>query len=405
MNKDAEEPTPVTATSLALDVAALAAADRTSALSRETDWSGLWFDLIEKESGDYVGMRAAHVPASGKKAVWHFLTHSSRDGIGALVELMRRGNPDADIPMPRLKGTSQPPRLTQVGALLRLMAVWPRCARWRTHDRAWTPPAGVPRPGTAVAARTLDAEQTRRVEERARTERVSFNSLLLAALGRATQSELGEGPAYWMMPVNMRGPVAKADESANHTAYLRVNVARDATPAGVQATIKRCFANNEHWGSWLFLHIGRVVGHTGMKLIYRTELARWRGCLWAGASRTSAPGTAAASGSSPLPSPSRARSPRGLSSATAISASPSTRTPRSPRTPSGRTRSWTAGSLSWLASQPDPSAPRAFTTTGATGTMRGSANDRVSWPLRAPSSGKAKATRSIRRRSCRRARR
>ena len=50
MNQDAEEPTPVTATSLALDVAALAAADRTSALSRETDWSGLWFDLIEKES-------------------------------------------------------------------------------------------------------------------------------------------------------------------------------------------------------------------------------------------------------------------------------------------------------------------------------------------------------------------
>jgi hypothetical protein len=52
MNQDAEEPTPVTATSLDLDVAALAAADRMSALSRETDWSGLWFDLIEKESGD-----------------------------------------------------------------------------------------------------------------------------------------------------------------------------------------------------------------------------------------------------------------------------------------------------------------------------------------------------------------
>ena len=112
-------------------------------------------------------MRAAHVPAPGKKAVWHFLTHSSRDGIGALVELMRRGNPGADIPMPRLKDTRQPPRLAQVGALLRLMAVWPRCARWKTHDRAWTPPAGVPRPGTAVAARTLDAEQTRRLEERA----------------------------------------------------------------------------------------------------------------------------------------------------------------------------------------------------------------------------------------------
>ena len=86
-----------------------------------------------------------------------------------------------------------------------------------------------------------------------------------------------------MMPVNMRGPIAKAEASANHTAYLRVNVARDATPAGVQATIKRCFANNEHWGSWLFLHIGRVVGYTGMKLIYKLELARWRGCLWTGA--------------------------------------------------------------------------------------------------------------------------
>ena len=143
----------MTAASLALDVAAMAAADRASALCQETDWSGRWFDLIEKESGDYVGMRAAHVPAPGKGAVWHFLTHSSRDGIGALVELMRRGNPGEDIPMPRLKDTSQPARLAQVGALLRLMAVWPRCARWKTHDRAGCRPAGVPQPGTAVAAR------------------------------------------------------------------------------------------------------------------------------------------------------------------------------------------------------------------------------------------------------------
>ena len=172
MTLDAHEPTPRTATTLELDVAALTAPDRMRALCTETDWSGLWFHLIEKELGDFAGMRAANVPAPGEEVTWHFLTHSARDGIGALVELMRRGNPGAEIPMPLLKDTSQPSRLAKVGALLRLMAVWPRCARWKTHDRTWSPPTGLPRPGTAVAACALDPERTRRLEERARAERV-----------------------------------------------------------------------------------------------------------------------------------------------------------------------------------------------------------------------------------------
>jgi hypothetical protein len=134
-----------------------------------------------------------------------------------------------------------------------------------------------------VATRTLDAERTRRLQKKARAQGVCLNSLLFAAIGRAVQSELTDGPAYWMMPVNMRGLIARIDESANHTAYVRVKVHRDATGADVHETVKRSFANNEHWGSWLFLNIGRIVGYAGMKLIYNTELARWGGCLWVGA--------------------------------------------------------------------------------------------------------------------------
>lgn len=270
-------------TSLDLDITAIQRDERLRALSQETDWSGLWFDLVEKESGDFVGMRLAHAPASGKAVAWRFLTHSARDGIGVLVELMRCGNPGAQIAMPRLKGPQKPSRLTQLGALLRLMAVRPRVALWKTYDCAWAPPPGAPQPSTAVAARTLGAEQTRNLLNKARDQGLSLNSLLLSALSRAAQSELNDGPSYWMMPVNMRGAVAKADESANHTAYLRVNVERNASAADVHSSVKRCFANNEHWGSWLFLHIGRAVGRLGMKSIYKMELARWRGCLWTGA--------------------------------------------------------------------------------------------------------------------------
>jgi hypothetical protein len=269
--------------SLDINVAALAAPERLRELSLDTDWSGKWFDLVEKESGEFMGMRAAHVPASSGEVAWRFCSHSARDGLGALVELMRRGSPGVDIAMPRLKDTSKPPLVLRVAALLRLMAAWPRCAAWKTYNRAWTPPSGQARPGTAVAAQCLDAARTARLQEKARADGVSFNSLLLAALARASQPELGNGRAYWMMPVNMRGPIARADESANHTAYLRIKLGRDATSAQVHDSVKRSLRRGEHWGSWLFLHVGRLVGDAGMRCIYRLELARWRGCLWTGA--------------------------------------------------------------------------------------------------------------------------
>jgi len=275
--------TKMTATSLEFDIAALAGDERMRALAKTTDWSGLWFDLVEREYREFAGMRTGHVPAPGRAVTWHFLAHRARDGIGALVEIMRRRNPGANIAMPRRKGTQTPSLFAQFTALFRLMTVRPRCARWKTYDHDWTPPAAPPKPGLAVATRTLDFEQTRNLQHKARAQGICFNNLLFAALGRATQPELGDGPAYWMMPVNMRGRVAKADESANHTSYLRVNVVRNATGADVHEAVKRCFANNEHWGSWLFLHIGHVVGYAGMKLIYRTELARWNGCPWVGA--------------------------------------------------------------------------------------------------------------------------
>lgn len=275
--------TTMSTASLSFDIAALASEERMHVLAKDTDWSGLWFNLVEKQSGEFVGMRTADVPASGEEVTWHFLTHSARDGIGALVELMRRRYPGAEIAMPRRKRIQNPSSFVRTAALLRLLTVRPRCAVWKTYDRDWAPPAGAPVPGTAVAARTLNAEHTQRLQRKARAQGVCLNSLLFAALGRAVQSELTDGPAYWMMPVNMRGHIAKIDESANHTAYVRINLPRDATSAHVQEEVRRSFANNEHWGSWLFLNVGRIVGYAGMKLIYNMELARWGGCLWVGA--------------------------------------------------------------------------------------------------------------------------
>ena len=188
----------MTATSLALDVSrACAPADRMSALRRETDWSGLWFDLIEKEFRRVTSACAPHTcrPQARRPSGTSSPT-ASRDGIGALVR--------ADAPR-------QSGRRHSHAALERHRASrrgWRRsarcCASWRCGHAArdgrptiapGTPPAGVPRPAPPSPRGRSIAEQTRRLEARARAERVSFNSLLLATLGRATQSELGDGPA------------------------------------------------------------------------------------------------------------------------------------------------------------------------------------------------------------------
>lgn len=252
-------------------------------LRSDRDWVGLWFKLLEEVSGEFIGMRAGRpTPGSGEIA-WMFSSHATRDGLGWFAQLLRDEAGCCDVRLPQLKEASKPTLIARIVALSRFLArTPPPAAAWTGFDPSWTPPKSA-RAGTALATKLLGAERTRCLVGKARGLGVSLNSLLLSALARASEPELKDRPRLWMMPINMRGPVKMAHESANHTAFLRLALGSSETPGKVHDRVRAALGRREHWASWAFLNAGRLVGYRGMAWLYRRELRRTGGRLWTGA--------------------------------------------------------------------------------------------------------------------------
>lgn len=249
----------------------------------ERDWAGAWFEILA-DMGEFIGMRAGRRAPGAEEPAWEFYSHAGEDGLGCFTTLLRRDRPDADFAMPRMKDTSRPSWIAQAGALLRLVGRKPQAAAmWRTANPAWRAPHAPAVAGKAVAFHAFDVEDTKALAHRAAAASVSPNSYLLAALARASAPELTGGPALWMMPVNMRGPVALARETANHTSYLQIRTAAGTSASELHTQVKAALARHEHWGGWLFANCGRLLGFAGMKSIFARELQRTDGRPWTGA--------------------------------------------------------------------------------------------------------------------------
>jgi methyltransferase (TIGR00027 family) len=278
-----EELTVMTSATVQIGGAALSAPAARRKFGKDTDWAGLWFDIMEKEAGEFVGMRAGRRSPGTEELTWIFHSHAAHDGIGWFASLLRGQAPASKFSMPRLRECVRPSLLAQVNALLQLLARRPQAAaKWNTWDARWQAPAGGAKAGTAVAVHAFDAHRTHRLAEAASAQGVSLNSLLLATLGRVSEPQLQGGPAFWMVPVNMRGPVTLGSETANHTSYLQIKTGADVTPRQLHERVKEKLFRLEHWGSWLFANSGQVVRYRGMKWLYCRELARTKGRPWVG---------------------------------------------------------------------------------------------------------------------------
>ena len=274
----------MTAATVQINAGALAAHAEQTASAKDTDWAGLWFDIIEKGAGEFVGMRAGTRAQGAEEPAWRFATHAAHDGLGWFATLLRKQTPGSDIAIPRLKETAKPSLLARARAFLQLLARKPEAAAmWTTWDARWRAPAGGAKSGGAVAVQAFDVARTHRLADLAGAEGVSLNSLLLATLGRASEPRLQGGRALWMVPVNMRGPVNLADETANQTSYLQIKTGADVTAQHIHEQVKGKLSRNEHWGGWLFVNVGRIVRYAGMKLLYRREIERTQGRPWVGA--------------------------------------------------------------------------------------------------------------------------
>ncbi len=255
----------------------------TMATSGPKDWAGAWFEILEG-MGEYVGMRAARRTPETIEPAWQFCSHTGYDGLGWFASLVRREQGDASIAIPRMNETTRPSWFSQAGALLRLVVRKPQqAAMWVGWNGDWQAPAAGTKAGGATATHVFSTDDTRRVAAVAAAKSVSINSLLLAALGRASAPQLQSGPALWMVPVNMRGPVSLPRETANHTSYLQIATAAEATAESIHSQVKTKLAHNEHWGAWLFTNCGRLVRLAGMKYLFNRELSRTNGRPWTGA--------------------------------------------------------------------------------------------------------------------------
>jgi hypothetical protein len=241
----------------------------------DKDWVGSWFKLAEEIDGEYVGMRAGRPAANGNGVAWMFLPHYDYDGAGGLVHILREER-SADIAVPVLKGGDTPTKVALFAAFARFVTQKRRAAApWQGLDASWRAPVGGTKcAGTNLATYSFDVERTKRLTESARAQGVSLNSFLLSAVARVSESELGPGPAMWMIPVNMRGLVPMRRDTGNYTSYLYIEIDRGARPGAVHEAIKRAMQRREHWATWIFLNLGRWVGERGVRWIYADQMKR-----------------------------------------------------------------------------------------------------------------------------------
>jgi len=238
----------------------------------ETDWSGLWFKIVEDNYGEFIGMRGGR-RIGEREVAWVFPSHAEHDGLGGFVHVLREAFPDREIRVPERK-SRKPSFLKRAGAFLRLLARAPRpAARWNGWHRNWS--GAVAGPGREFATQVFDKTTTLRLVAKARKRCVPLNSLLLSTLARASQPDVDDGPLMWMMPVNMRGPVTLARDTANHTGYLQIEIPRGAPPSGVHERVKVALARRDHWATWTFLNLSKYVGYAGIQRIYKFQMARF----------------------------------------------------------------------------------------------------------------------------------
>lgn len=238
----------------------------------ETDWSGQWFAMAEREHGFYVGMRGGQRLADGSVS-WIFPSHAKHDGLGGFVHVLRQVYPDRTFRIPERK-SRMPTWWKRIGAFLKLLTRPPiPAAAWKGWDESYS--NRDTSPGVEFAHGLFDEATTHRLLAGARKHAVPLNSLLLSTLARASRPDLDDGPVRWMMPVNMRGPVALADDTANHAGYLQIDIANEATPSQVHEQVKLALARRDHWATWMFLNLPRYVGYAGIRRIFKLQMSRF----------------------------------------------------------------------------------------------------------------------------------
>jgi len=195
---------------------------------------------------------------------WFEKPHNQFDGMSGLASLLRaEGLCVEKLPVLRGDRFTFARALRGFCAFLPALKIWPR--QWRQFDG--TLPVRFRPVRERLAWHLFSEGQTRRIIAAAKLAGVTVNTYLLFHLDAAVSARLTQPSSgrRWMIPVNLRGAVTRQPENAPHMSFLAVDLNGDESPGKVQKQIDALKSRAYHWGAWVALHAGKVIGARGMR--------------------------------------------------------------------------------------------------------------------------------------------
>jgi hypothetical protein len=231
----------------------------------KTDWVAEVFAAM-RDCGEDISIVYGYADEATDKGrpQWFELQHTEFDGIGGLACLLRHhGHPIAHLP--ELKN-DRPTLARRVrGVLAVLPEIKSRQRQWLRFDAQRK--AGMRPVNARVAWHFFSVRETQSIVQAAKVAGVSVNTFLLHHLDAAIKGPLTPPSTArrWMLPINLRGAVTREHERVPHMAFLGVDLDDATSVTQAQARIDALRAKAYHWGVWVLMQAGRLMGKDGMR--------------------------------------------------------------------------------------------------------------------------------------------
>ena len=228
--------------------------------NKSDDWVDVYFS-IQKELGLDIGFRFGHCTRD-QPTTWQALSHDQFDGVGGFAHILRKdGWPVKTLPKSRESGP--PSRLSMVLPMIRYVI-----GKRKVTEVKWKEEHEENKIGTIDAfSKGLTLGETKRVLTKAKASGVTVNTLLLESINKIVNSHLQqqEKANIWVVPVNIRGAINRANDTSNHVSFFPVSIEHGQSLSEIQTESKKNLDKKSQWVTWHFLNLtGKKKGRDGI---------------------------------------------------------------------------------------------------------------------------------------------